>query len=598
MYIKFQNMMKTMKSLGFSLIFLAVFTAFVSCSKDEYHSRLPELIVKDMTFEQGAQTKEQVFRNEDLSNFSAISDQDWCVPQVDIQNSKITISVRANDTYDARTAKVTITDTKDNTTRSFTVSQAQFDEIKIEGDLYEVEMEGGEVAIEVKSNVSFTVQVEDVDWIKYTSTRGLESSTVLLSVSKNNSGGERAGVVRILNSDKEIEKTATIRQKFTPEWNIAQSSFTLDELGQEIAVRVQTNFQLDLYVYDPWIIKGEKETVDGDGTYNQTFKVSAFTEKKESRTSQIVFENLTYDKSHTINVTQMRTFYIPKESMAIIAGDSLIVDLKNTKKREVKWESSDPTIATVNQSGMVKGVGDGTARITATSTDGKYSDYISIVSEKPKDLYNYLSYDWQSTYKSMKKEKYTDGHTEGDEVSVLSSVGCSMTNKSNFNIQLTKCTLYRDGKELRNVTFNDKGGAVAINESKKVSFDDLVIWVEKSKTVTVKVTKQEQVWVEDEPEEPSEEDDTETSETDTSTTETSTDTESTDPVVGDRNISRRNASTRAGHWETVEKEVEEEQTVYYQEVDDSEHSYSIIWDYTYNGAKFQYKCDEIKASTR
>lgn len=39
----------------------------------------------------------------------------------------------------------------------------------------------------------------------------------------------------------------------------------------------------------------------------------------------------------------------------------------------VKWESSDPAVATVDQNGLVKIVKDGTADITVTTDDGGFA---------------------------------------------------------------------------------------------------------------------------------------------------------------------------------------------------------------------------------
>ena len=71
--------MKTMKSLSFFLMLLVLGVGFSSCGED-YESRLPELLIKDMSFEAStsSQTQSQQFRNEDMSNFSITTDASWC----------------------------------------------------------------------------------------------------------------------------------------------------------------------------------------------------------------------------------------------------------------------------------------------------------------------------------------------------------------------------------------------------------------------------------------------------------------------------------------------------------------------------------------
>ena len=49
--------------------------------------------------------------------------------------------------------------------------------------------------------------------------------------------------------------------------------------------------------------------------------------------------------------------------------------------QDVTWESSDPSVATVDENGLVKGVGEGVASITATTADGGYTDSVCVAVE-------------------------------------------------------------------------------------------------------------------------------------------------------------------------------------------------------------------------
>ena len=70
----------------------------VSCSDDEYSTRIHELLIKkEYTFEADEETSDLsitvTFRNEDLSNYQANSNQDWCTVTIDPVASTMTISV-------------------------------------------------------------------------------------------------------------------------------------------------------------------------------------------------------------------------------------------------------------------------------------------------------------------------------------------------------------------------------------------------------------------------------------------------------------------------------------------------------------------------
>ncbi len=63
-----------------------------------------------------------------------------------------------------------------------------------------------------------------------------------------------------------------------------------------------------------------------------------------------------------------------KETIQLIA----IIDPSNATNQNVRWTSSDESIATVDEFGKVTGLQDGTVTITVTTDDGGYSDKITI----------------------------------------------------------------------------------------------------------------------------------------------------------------------------------------------------------------------------
>ena len=129
--------MKTIKWFAICLLAVLVSAGFESCSKsDEYSSRLRELIIKDLTFEaseeDGPLSRTSTFRNEDLSNYRAISEVSWCQVTIDASKSQMTVTVTENNTYDARKCVVTLTDVKaPEITRTFTVTQKQNNVIRV-----------------------------------------------------------------------------------------------------------------------------------------------------------------------------------------------------------------------------------------------------------------------------------------------------------------------------------------------------------------------------------------------------------------------------------------------------------------------------------
>ena len=449
--------MKTIKLLGIWALSLMLGTGLGSCSDDEYESRLRELILPTSVSldaddeESGDLTYTKTFRNEDLSNYEAVSDKEWCTVKIDYLNSTMTITAESNDTFDERSATITLTDRMDNTvSRSFPVVQKQQDCIQVDSTTYKVGTDGGQVVIKVQSNIDYTVQILDADWITRSSgTRGLQESKVILDVARNMTESARSAQVSITNEVTGIKKVVLIQQAFKSFLSVLNTQYTLDETAQEINIYVQTNVSFDCYTdsYDTWIKKTGSREVVNETTVCQKISVSAFTEKAASRSSTISIENSSHGEKALVTVTQTRSLYIAESSITLMSGSSQQLSLYNTGSQPL-WTSSDEEVATVDDAGNVTGVGAGEATITVTSADGKYSDRVKVIVEKPLDLADYFTHLWQTSY------------TPYDGVGILSRLGCTITNKSTFDLTVKKVTLYCDDVLMTDVTYDETAGSL------------------------------------------------------------------------------------------------------------------------------------------
>ena len=540
--------MKKVRFIGICILALMLGVGLGSCSKDEYQSRLRELIIKDVEFDAdgGDYTKE--FRNEDLSNYKATADASWCTVVLDATTSKMTVTVEDNESFDSRSSIVTLQDVKDGaTSRTFKVKQGQKNCIKTGEGSYSVGTDGGEVVIDVESNVDYTVSIEKgCDWITRptSATRGLVKSTVVLAVARNTAEKERSATVTLENTTTGDMVPIIITQEFKPYFNLIQTEFTISELGGELNVYIQTNLNsFDCYTdeNDKWIKKSGREAVSGDlNTIVQKLTVAAFKEKEPNRSTVVNFQNASYNISEDVTITQNRMLYIKDDNFQMFAGDSLKLSIYNKTGNAVLWTSADETIATVDGEGMVKGVDKGSTEIKVTSSDGLYSDYITVTVEKPVDLQDKLTYEWQP------------GFTVIDGVSVLTSIACTITNNSEFDLMLTKVTCYQEESVLGYINYNASSGSFNVGVSKPAKFDVAVEY-------------------EEEEEKPSDETDNST------TTDDSTNTnDSSSGTRGDDSNDSKKPKVNT-------------------------HTYTFVWEYTYKNEKFVYKCEDpekAKSSAR
>ena len=455
--------MKIIKCLGICLLAMLVSAGFESCGEDEYVSRLRELILKDMTFganeDEGALSKTTTFRNEDISNYRAVSNSGWCHVALDASKSQMTVTVDENTTYGERKATVTMSDVKaPEISRTFTVTQKQNNAIIVDKTYFEVETKGGQLEIDFEHNINDFEILCDADWIHYklkSGTRGLTKSTIAVSVDENTSGRERKGYITIESNLSSEPVDITIKQEYVIEYyfRMLTQDFSIDELGGNISVVAQTN-KTTFDIWEPedlWARLGELEFFPEMGAINQHVTVAPFTEKEASRTTTMGLD------TYTITITQYRNLYIKESGFTMLRQESKALSVYSKDGDAVKWSSSDESVAKVDANGVVTGVGVGTATITATSSDGKYKDSITVTVEKPADLREYFSVEWQPYF-------------DGNEVASLS---CTLNNGSENNVQLTRCEIYSDLKMLSYLDYSDKSGQLKAGDSKKASFDNL-----------------------------------------------------------------------------------------------------------------------------
>ncbi len=103
-----------------------------------------------------------------------------------------------------------------------------------------------------------------------------------------------------------------------------------------------------------------------DGKFTAECEVEVTQGKKEEKKENIAVTGISLDKSSI--------------EVSIDDTDTLIATIapENATSKEVYWNSSDPSVATVDETGTVTGVAEGTAIVTVTTVDGEYTGICSV----------------------------------------------------------------------------------------------------------------------------------------------------------------------------------------------------------------------------
>lgn len=281
-----------MKRILFYLFTISLLAA--SCSSDDvgYQSHLKELLMEDMSFTCEGGTQEQEYRHENLSVYKVSNKGSWCSSTLDVNNSKLIVTVKANNTYSARTDTVTLTDTISKTSRSIAVKQARNIGLFLDKTNIEASMYGDTVSAKLMSNVGYEVQIPDTcEWVtrgNASKTRGLDTTNITFFVKENKTYKSRDAIITVINKDEKLTNKLTIHQPFNTVFKADSTNFEVKQYGDTITVNLTTNISYDVTIPETckWITKKSSS-----GTSDQTAKT------RGAETKAIIFfikENSTY----------------------------------------------------------------------------------------------------------------------------------------------------------------------------------------------------------------------------------------------------------------------------------------------------------------
>jgi len=290
------------------LAFLPLFALLTSCTKD-YESPLAGSI-PDQTLGAKEGYRDLEISGKELYHCTVASDAAWCIPK--LNGTTLRIVVTDNDLYDERSATVTVTDTQENRSVSFKVTQQQKDAIEIDGSVYEISENGGSVTIGVLSNVTYEVQLDGGAWMTLVSpSRGLVPSDVVINVAKNETGDGREGKVTIVDAASGAKRVATIKQDYQKYIYVEEELLTCDENGGELELSVESSINYRIEVYwgrtgqRDWLQVGERQQLEKH-KYKHKIVVDALPATLNTRSCDLNLDDGNMGLMKVVSVIQTR----------------------------------------------------------------------------------------------------------------------------------------------------------------------------------------------------------------------------------------------------------------------------------------------------
>lgn len=360
-----------------------------------------------------------------------IIDADWITRASNtrgLEKSTIILNVAKNTSEDVREAKVKISNSSSGESSEIIIKQAFAPQFSIDKTSLNFDENGGEDEVTVISNLTLETSLSE-NWVEIASKDAKDDNTIVYKLKVKALGSDvrsRKADITFTNTKWSISEKVTITQT---------KSLYIDDSSVEIFVgdSYLLNFVNNIGGTVSWESSNTSvATVDSKG------KVTGVSKGKTT----ITVTSADGKYSDEVSVSVIQSLSIQDSDFEIYVGETYSINIINKTAGSLSWKSSNTSVATVDNSGKVTGVGKGNATITVTSADGECSDNITV---SVVDILDKLSCDFDMGWTSIVT---SSGAFTGYFVS------CSIKNNSNKNLSLAKCEVYKGGSYIDSQSFS------------------------------------------------------------------------------------------------------------------------------------------------
>lgn len=262
---------------------------------------------KNIDFQTTASSKDITFNSNMDWNIEVPQNIDWCKVSPTSGNAgtqNVTISVSDNETYDDRSAVLRFC--VGDSTKTIIVNQKQLDALTLTADKFEIPQEGGNIDVEVKSNIDFTYVIpeEFASWIHASSrgSRALTSHHLSFSISASEEYEKREGQIIIKSGNK--EEVVKIYQGGGGLLTLTSNDISVGSEGGTAEIVVNSNFDFDIEMPNvDWLKKVDASMTRAISSHVVKFMVAENKGYDERSASVKIFDKNS-NLSETVKITQ------------------------------------------------------------------------------------------------------------------------------------------------------------------------------------------------------------------------------------------------------------------------------------------------------
>jgi len=215
-----------------------------------------------------------------------------------LKTSTYVFTADANEDVSKREATITVSCALG--TETFKVYQAAASPTMIlTQNSYTVSDKGETIKVEIRSNVSVTMQIDPTcTWIKESTTKAMSTNTYYLAVEPNEAYESRTSKVTFTNEENKLSETVTVTQVQKDALVAGKTEYSIPTNGGSFTVELGHNVEYKMDIDVDWITANTTKAYTVD---NLQFNVSA-NDTKAQRTGHVTFKS--GELSQTVTVTQ------------------------------------------------------------------------------------------------------------------------------------------------------------------------------------------------------------------------------------------------------------------------------------------------------
>ncbi|WP_283391360.1 BACON domain-containing protein [Millionella massiliensis] len=222
--------------------------------------------------------------------------------------------IAANELPDNREGRIVIKSKSSDLADTVHVYQSRQNSLVLNQREYAVSEEGETIEVVLKSNVDFTVQMPDVDWIEEVQTKSLQTYKYQYRILPNETYDGREAQIVFKDNDSNLADTVFVYQTTKDALLLTKDRYEMGIQGGTIDVEVKSNVDFEVKILDDWITQWQTKGLE---TYYLWFDVQPNANNK--RTGKIVFLDKNSSLTDTVYVVQLGTEEIQQDREALIA---------------------------------------------------------------------------------------------------------------------------------------------------------------------------------------------------------------------------------------------------------------------------------------